>query len=1030
MADNLGPNQPRVFDPTNRSFESVVYQWKKPPLSSEANLVESISSMQGRDSARSLMPSGWDIVGQLRNETPETLCSAGDVVCSSSYNSEVGGVKIGNQFKLMALDKGVETQKLVAWVNGYRVVVQGTNSLSDENNIIMLPPPPANAYRVDSVFLEVWRKLITPNSTIYKHGNYLYGGINPANDIVVSEIAVETSLRVQVQYRIRVAPVANVTTYPEGFDPSTVYAQGPNDIPAQCTLANFSPVAGDPGLYRAGLGDDASKLTFGTVDGFIYAIPMFLVSRRNSQAYFQYGHSNGSARSLDQYLKGYASDRPDNRYNDLIVAEDILDLRHVVAPSYNYKSMADGAFNRLVSGQLRGVLSEDFAGEDHFGVELLQADIVSFDSNKPNRITNGDGYRRMFSNAQIDQGDTLVVKTVNDKVSNIGVNWTAGDQVRLRNTSPSGLAVYPANTAITSIDGAWANSTQRALGTYFTLASDSSGGWIVTLKTGTPLIGTSYPITFDYTARYPSGDYGLFNLPIEFLESRSQDSTVSYAMTVDGIRSRYADPLVLRSDRTVFDTISNKGALEGLMYDFGHQLVHHVAGTGAVNIPVPRTINGYPILGIVGVSVDGTQHDSITVTRDSVAYTVNVGLDSSGYAPAVNADVEFTLYTGGKFFVGNRQGLAIAETYEMKELIPTETANGILSTFHIDSTFNPIIALGSAYDLNGLGFAYVNGVRTQLVNSNLDLPTDSTKSIVTLQFNTPPTGSIQVPVLVKSAIQNSEAYCFLYKTVPYQGILDSSAVEVVLQEGPAIVTTAGSGAISNYSYSVGQAAWISAGDSTTVRGFNTKWLSGARAGYQISPDSTADKKFLITEVYDDTTLFVSEPIPANIAQGPYHITGDDVPMYPANIVNRLPVLTTDEDSKCKSEPISTLLSDSNPTLKTRVITATQDIIGTDQDGVLIGAAPAHRGRVGVQVPDAVYGVGTIGLQFEKLNTTGAYQKTYQSYVVEDSGRLRLMVVSSESDGTTASRYFDPMTGNDTVDVFEIPGRPLSAKRIV
>ena len=160
MSDNLGPNQTRVIDDANRSFESVVYQRKKPPLSSEWNLDGKLDSGHAQDVARMALPSGWAVVGNLKDGVTEVSSSAGDIICSSSYEA--------NTFRLIALDKGVETQSLVAWVNGWKLVIQGTvpeGALpsGNENNVIKLGSPPTAAYRVDFVFLEVWRQLLDTN---------------------------------------------------------------------------------------------------------------------------------------------------------------------------------------------------------------------------------------------------------------------------------------------------------------------------------------------------------------------------------------------------------------------------------------------------------------------------------------------------------------------------------------------------------------------------------------------------------------------------------------------------------------------------------------------------------------------------------------------------------------------------------------------------------------------------------------------------------------------------------------------------
>lgn len=305
-SDNLGLNQTRVLDSANRSFESVTYQRKKPPLSCEVNLTGKLASDHAQDIFHATSPSGWINIGSIRDNVLENLTLSGDVICSSAYAR--------NSFKLIAKDKGVANGQCMAWVNGMKIVVEGSTS-TDENNIITLPDPSTSGSAVYFVFLEAWRKLITPSDVVYKNGNILYIGLdNPPNDLIDPAIDIETSLRIQVQYRIRVAEV-DIENYPSGFGP-TVTLQGPLVNPLGGSYS-FSPVSGDPGLWRAGVNDSATQTLIGTVDGYTYAIPMFAIAQRNTTPYDPVSASNGSGRTLANYLAGVTSDRPDNKYSDL-----------------------------------------------------------------------------------------------------------------------------------------------------------------------------------------------------------------------------------------------------------------------------------------------------------------------------------------------------------------------------------------------------------------------------------------------------------------------------------------------------------------------------------------------------------------------------------------------------------------------------------------------------------------------------------------------------------------------------------------
>lgn len=164
----------------------------------------------------------------------------------------------------------------VAYVNGYKVTIPAGTTIT-------LDTPPTSGAREDLVFLEVWKQ----------------ADANGAE---------------QLNWRIRVVDGVDFS-YIDGMVTSTgtvgncignnynVTAQGANLSPIAPNNTNInrsyfrkpfvnSPfVSDDVGMYVAGAGDSASKTALGTTDGFVYAIPMFRVKRRNSGGY---GVNNGN----------------------------------------------------------------------------------------------------------------------------------------------------------------------------------------------------------------------------------------------------------------------------------------------------------------------------------------------------------------------------------------------------------------------------------------------------------------------------------------------------------------------------------------------------------------------------------------------------------------------------------------------------------------------------------------------------------------------------------------------------------------
>ena len=266
MAEQFGNGVSRTLSALERSFSNVVWQQGKPPLDSELNLVGQLGWESISDQIREQMPSGFLINPALSDK---------------DYSFHALG---SNYFELG------ENGELTAVVNGWVIPITGTNKDALGNAIKLAPPPTSNA-RTDFVFLEVFRVLLEAspstdnkpsNSTVWRYGNTLYGrSDNPTEDMIDGAIGFETTRRVQVQHRIRVVSGIDIGRYPEGMNSTAVLGRGTSASPVNGLT--FSNVTGDAGLWRAGDGDPANDL--GTVDGYVYAVPICAVFRRNSSSY-------------------------------------------------------------------------------------------------------------------------------------------------------------------------------------------------------------------------------------------------------------------------------------------------------------------------------------------------------------------------------------------------------------------------------------------------------------------------------------------------------------------------------------------------------------------------------------------------------------------------------------------------------------------------------------------------------------------------------------------------------------------------
>jgi len=285
MAQDFGNGVSRTLSALQRQFQTVVWQASKPPLDSELNLMSQMEMNRMAEAVRSQMHSGFLL---------DPMHADADFVTDPEWS---------NWFQLGRADTTEAAPLLWANVNGWFVPVTGTAVVDgDPSNRIDLFNPPATDARIDFVFLEVWQGQIAPNpsavnkpsaSTVYKYGNTQFGGTNFADEMKDPTMGFETTERVQIQYRIRtygsgtgLGDSTDLAQYPDGLDDPNVLAQGAMAAPVVgYPWANMGDALGDRGLWRSGTGDSNSRTALGTVDGFVYAIPICAVFRRNSSAF-------------------------------------------------------------------------------------------------------------------------------------------------------------------------------------------------------------------------------------------------------------------------------------------------------------------------------------------------------------------------------------------------------------------------------------------------------------------------------------------------------------------------------------------------------------------------------------------------------------------------------------------------------------------------------------------------------------------------------------------------------------------------
>ena len=220
--------------------------------------------------------------------------------------------------------------------------------------------------------------------TVYRHGNVLSSvAVGLPDDIADPTIDVETEQRIQVQYRIRASGSANAVAHdvnPDGFSAAgatAILAQGSQAAPV--ALYPFVPADNsttwlntdstdygvvDNGLWIAGDGSSVSAVALGTLDGFVYAIPICMVFRRNDDYFDPLNNTNGGLHynhalvpvhpHLGVPIPANTSDRPDGAFNDAINIQDILDLRRSVSPSsFDLKMELQHQMQSLLDGNYK-----------------------------------------------------------------------------------------------------------------------------------------------------------------------------------------------------------------------------------------------------------------------------------------------------------------------------------------------------------------------------------------------------------------------------------------------------------------------------------------------------------------------------------------------------------------------------------------------------------------------------------------------------------------------------------------------------
>ena len=285
----------RILNQENRNFSMVAFQQAKPILDSEMNLTQLIQNKARADLIRTILEPG---------------------IISIKTTTDVTDKK--NTLRI---------SEAVANMNGWLLYLYGANR-TDASSDIVFTPAPYNGTREDLAYLEAWFEEVAPtgspeddDESVYKYGGLASGTV--ANDILDPTAEDETSRRIQLRWNIRTAADVNFTNYPAGINNTDrVKARGGNNSDTDYGYASLGN-----GLYRAGDGSSAACTALKCVDGYVYAIPLFHVHRRNQTAYDAVNNPAGAP----AYGSGVTI--ATGLYHDVIAASDVTPI-YPVASAY------------------------------------------------------------------------------------------------------------------------------------------------------------------------------------------------------------------------------------------------------------------------------------------------------------------------------------------------------------------------------------------------------------------------------------------------------------------------------------------------------------------------------------------------------------------------------------------------------------------------------------------------------------------------------------------------------------------------
>ena len=791
----------------NRNILFPVFMPSKPVLDSELNLISDSLASKMQDIIRDAVPSGW-------------------LDANYSIGHDTTGTTYGINTTYTANTIYINSQKdtpSTAIVNGWEIPVGGVGVNDDTLLKLVLSNPPSSGFRDDLVFLEVWKFMVRSNTStdgkpsateIYKYGNTQYYGTNLAEEFINPAIGFETSDRIQIQYRIRTVDSVDFTSYPYGIDDiNTVKAQGGSSSPVSAyTFINAGSSLDDSGLYIAGDGSSSARTALKTVDGYVYAIPMFRIHRRNIAAFSTSNQNGAGAYSVEGSTPSL---RPDGLFANQIHELDIEDLRHAISFSgFDYASMVSKNTNDLFSGQLKTCLTESEleSAVSRTNLGMYIDTIASSFPAATDNITSPNGQLRYFS----DVASNIKVYSefdINNKELGVdGADWVSSDAIKIevKTPMPSGTilsATTPKIVAnlsgvITTLVGVW--STLGPTTALFTLGINAGL--------------TDENIHVSYDIDYPQKGFK-FTKPLTEILRIYDSSATRYdwgwvsvnALDLDHIRQNYLS--YTRRERAITSRTIN--GYSDYAYDYQINTLngaltvvsYHMNGNGTQVYTLPGDIISEQDLLYVYAAYNvatGEYMELVSAHRDSTTFEI------AATVPAVfnlGQTIRFDLVLRQKLIEYDERTSAITdmakvEFYE-KDIVASDTLYLEDCLYSVNPDDLAIASQGMYFGTPVPAFSSYCYLDDYIRACTVTI--EANTNLVKIQFSGPVTGKVGIALLLTKTLQSLEAIHMYYNYYEYKGITrklnfgtsSTSYIEskVMSQDGTLKIITNGTGAV-------------------------------------------------------------------------------------------------------------------------------------------------------------------------------------------------------------------------------------------